>query len=337
MTQRADMEAPNRKGCRLPGMGTSVIELPYEVGALYHRRTQIHDLLGGQRQGGISTPKEQPVVIAFTGEAGKAHGYHDYWDDDHVLHYYGEGQSGDMQHTGGNRAIRDHQADGNKLILFQMMGHGKPYRYLGEFLCIGWYSKPDTPATRGPNRTAIVFRLVPTTDGAFFLGKGVEAPNASELALGSTVKQQVVEVRNKQTLFRRRLLGVEKACRLTGVQDLRFLRASHIKPWALCETGTERTDGHNGVLLTPHADLLFDRGWISFEDTGKLVVANDLPSELRKRIGLNLKQGRSCGAFTERQKHYLDFHRDHVLEKRYRAAADPLEDLIADMATTVTP
>lgn len=311
-----------------------MIELPYQVGALYNRRAEIHGLLGGQRQGGISTPKDHPYVIAFTGEAGKAHGYDDDWDDDHVLHYYGEGQSGDMQYTGGNRAIRDHQADGNKLILFQMMGHGKPYRYLGEFLCIGSYAKPDTQATRGPNRIAIVFRLVPVSDSTFLLGKGVQEPNGAELALGSTVKQQVVEVRNKQTLFRRRLLGVEKACRLTGMQDLRFLRASHIKPWALCETGGERTDGHNGVLLTPHADLLFDRGWISFEDSGKLVVAGDLPSDVRKHIGLNLKPGRSCGVFTERQMHYLDFHRDHILEKRYKAAVDPLEDLIADLATT---
>jgi 5-methylcytosine-specific restriction enzyme A len=309
-----------------------VMDLPFEVGALYNRRAQIHGLLGGQRQGGISTPKDQDVVIAFTGEAGKSHGYEDRWDDDGVFHYFGEGQSGDMRYEGGNRAIDHHQADGKKLILFQMMGHGKPYRYLGEFLNIGSYTKPDTPATRGPNRSAIVFRLVPIDQSKFFEGASVEQPKETELAIGSTVTLKLVETRKKQSLFRRRLLGVEKECRLTGVRDLRFLRASHIKPWSACESGNERTDGHNGVLLAPHADALFDRGWISFADKGQLLVTSELPSDVRRRIGLNLKHGRGCGAFTPKQQGYLEFHRDQIFEKRYRAATDPIEELIADMA-----
>jgi 5-methylcytosine-specific restriction enzyme A len=309
-----------------------MIDLSYEVGALYNRRTQIHAVLGGQRQGGISTPRAQPFVIAFTGEAGQAHGYHDEWDNDGVFHYFGEGQSGDMQYTGGNRAIERHQADGKKLILFQSMGHGKPYRYLGEFVRLSSYIRPNTPATRGPLRNAIVFRLAPVDESAFFLGRTIQQPKAAELALGSTVTLQLVEVRNKQSLFRRRLLGVEKECRLTGIQDLRFLRASHIKPWAACESGDERTDGHNGVLLAPHADLLFDRGWITFENKGKLVVTDDLPSDVKKRIGLNLRSGRSCGSFSARQQAYLDFHRQMIFGQRYKKGIDPLSDLMADMS-----
>lgn len=313
-----------------------MVELPYEVGALYNRRSQIHDLLGGQRQGGISTPKDKPVVIAFTGEAGKSHGYHDFWDDEGVFHYFGEGQSGDMRLTGGNRAIDDHQLDGKKLIVFQMMGHGKPYRYLGEFVKLSSYVRPDTPATRGPDRNALVFRLTPVDGSAFFLGASVEQPKAIELELGSTVTLQLVEVRKKQSLFRRRLLGVEKECRLTGMQDLRFLRASHIKPWAACASGDERTDGNNGVLLTPHADLLFDRGWITFDNQGQLVVTNDLPPEVKKRIGLNLREGRNCGTFSHRQQAYLEYHRQKIFGQQYRKAIDPLSDLMADIPDIAT-
>ena len=108
-----------------------VNELPYAVGALYNRRQQIHDRLGGQRQGGISTPARSPFVILFTGEAGKQHGYNDFWDDNGVLHYYGEGQAGDMQDKGGNRAIREHLQNRKRLLLFQSMGHARPYRFLG--------------------------------------------------------------------------------------------------------------------------------------------------------------------------------------------------------------
>ncbi|MBH1674515.1 HNH endonuclease [Stenotrophomonas maltophilia] len=64
------------------------------------------------------------------------------------------------------------------------------------------------------------------------------------------------EVRTKQCLFRERLIGIEKGCRLTGIEDLRILRASHIKPWAH-STHSERVDGENGLLLAPHADMLF--------------------------------------------------------------------------------
>lgn len=309
-------------------MGPPGTPLPFEVGALYSRKAQIHALLGGQQQGGISTPRDQPVVIIFTGEAGKSHGYDDFWDDDGIFHYFGEGQSGDMQMSGGNRAIDRHQDEGKRLLLFKSMGHGKPYRYDGEFIKVSAYSRPDTPATRGPNRTAIVFRLQPLNQSAFLPAAKISQPSKVELELGSTAVLKLTEVRTKQELFKRRLIGIEKQCRLTRVMDLRFLRASHIKPWSACQSGNERTDGNNGLLLTPHADHLFDRGWISFEDKGSLLVTNELPSDVRSRIGLNLKPGRNCGSFTEQQRRYLDFHRQQVFEKRYKTEANPISDLI---------
>ncbi len=294
----------------------TTIGLPFEIGALYHRKSDIHALLGGQQQGGISTPKDHPVIIAFTGEAGKSHGYDDFWDDDRVFHYFGEGQNGDMQYTGGNRAIENHLQDNKRLILFQMMGRGKPYRYLGEFIKKSSYRRPNTPSTSGALRSAIVFRLVPVNDDELFVESNLSDSQNAPQSLANTVTDRVVQARIKQSLFRRRLLGVEKQCRLTGIQDLRFLRASHIKPWASCTNGDERTDGNNGVLLTPHADLLFDRGWISFEDSGQLVVARELPTEVRSRLGLNLKPGRNCGGFNSQQATYLEYHRSHVFEQR---------------------
>lgn len=42
-----------------------------------YRRKLLHDLFGGQRRGGISSPAKHPVIFLFTGEAGKEHGYKD--------------------------------------------------------------------------------------------------------------------------------------------------------------------------------------------------------------------------------------------------------------------
>lgn len=307
-------------------------ELPYVIGALYNRQADIHGRLGGQRQGGISTPTSNPFVIIFTGEAGKSHGYADRWDDDGVLHYFGEGQSGDMKMTGGNRAISNHVKEGKRLLVFKSLGHGKPYRFDGEFICMSSYIRPNTPATRGPNRDAIVFRLQPLSNEPLFKPHKVAEQPPLELELGSTTALKLTSVRTKQELFKRRLLDVEKQCRMTKIMDLRFLRASHIKPWSACETGDQRTDGNNGLLLAPHADLLFDRGWISFENKGRLCIATDLPGDVRAKIGLNLREGRNCGQFNSEQQKYLDFHREQIFEKRYRKSKDPLEDLVQSFA-----
>ncbi len=318
-----------QEGLAVSVVGLPGTPLPFEVGALYSRKAQIHALLGGQQQGGISTPRDQPFVIIFTGEAGKSHGYADFWDDDGIFHYFGEGQSGDMQMSGGNLAIDRHQQEGKRLLLFKSMGKGKPYRYDGEFLKVSAYSRPDTPATRGPNRTAFVFRLQPLDQNAFLPAAKIADASKAELGLGSTAVLKLTEVRTKQELFKRRLIGIEKQCRLTQVMDLRFLRASHIKPWSACTKGDERVDGNNGLLLTPQADLLFDRGWITFEDRGKLCVANELPADVKKRLGLNLKPGRSCGEFNAHQRAYLDYHRNKVFEKRFHGLTNPISELIS--------
>ena len=302
--------------------------LPFEVGALYSRRDQIHGLLGGQQRGGISTP-ESPYVILFTGEAGKQHGYHDFWDEDNVLHYYGEGQRGDMQFSRGNLAIREHIRNGKRLLLFQMMGHSRPYRFLGEFQFLNAYEKAGVPDTNGTLRRALVFMLQPFESTFEPFQKSIADTPAPEIELTSTSTTQILEVRTKQSLFKRRLLTVEKECRLTRIADLRFLRASHIKPWSKCASGDERIDGNNGLLLSPAADHLFDRGWITFEDNGALVRSAELPGDVITRIGVNLSQGRKCGSFSTDQKAYLEYHRNAVFENAFKKFPDPLLELLA--------
>ncbi|RYD63611.1 MAG: hypothetical protein EOP83_11760 [Verrucomicrobiaceae bacterium] len=307
-------------------------DLPYEVGALYNRLQEIHGRYGGQTQGGISTPAQNPFVILFTGEAGPQHGYLDHWEDEdgeNIFHYYGEGQEGDMQDTRGNLAIRQHLQNKKRLLVFQSMGKSQPYRFLGEFRFIYAYEQQGIKDTKGNLRKAIVFKLKPI-EPDFSPFQNVIADEAyPALDLSETTVLRMAEARSKQSLFKRRLLTVEKECRLTGISDLRFLRASHVKPWAKCADGSERVDGSNGLLLSPHADFLFDRGWITFEDNGALIRSNHLPTEVLDGIGLDLKQGRKCGEFFDKQKVYLEYHRNAVFEKNFMKAEDPLSELFA--------
>ena len=107
-------------------------------------------------------------------------------------------------------------------------------------------------------------------------------------------------------MFRLRLEGIESRCRLTGVSDKRLLVASHIKPWRY-STNPERLDGYNGLLLSPHVDKLFDRGWISFSDQGKILCAKQDIKKVMLRWNLNPEM--DVGSFKSEQRAYLAYHR----------------------------
>jgi putative restriction endonuclease len=64
-------------------------------------------------------------------------------------------------------------------------------------------------------------------------------------------------------------------CALTGLAIPGLLRASHIKPWCDSEP-TERHDPDNGLLLAVHIDGLFDRGFISFDEGGRIMLSSEL-------------------------------------------------------------
>lgn len=310
-----------------------MVQIPYRVGALYNRRNEIHGRYGGQRQGGISTPQDQPFIILFTGVGGEEHGYLDHWDPQGYFHYFGEGQLGDMSYVRGNAAIRSHRHEGKRLLVFQMLGHGKPCRYFGEFELVDTYLSGGIPDRNGEMRTAIVFKLRPLDQGELPFENTIHKPTPAEIEIGSTVALRLTKVRSKQDFFRRQLVGIEKACRITGIADLRFLRASHIRPWADCETGDQRVDGNNGLLMAPHVDLLFDRGWISFEDSGSLLRSGELSDQIVKGLGLKLKNRGVYGNFSEAQRSYLEFHRQAVFEKKFKRARDPVEDLLQVIAS----
>lgn len=130
--------------------------------------------------------------------------------------------------------------------------------------------------------------------------------------LTTTEKLQLIRARKGQGIFRSNVRTREATCRVTGTDDQRFLIASHIKPWAASEND-ERLDGNNGLMLAPHIDRLFDRGFISFQNDGALIVSEKLPASLRKAWGL--EQALPPKPFTAAQARYLDHHRTKLLRK----------------------
>lgn len=129
--------------------------------------------------------------------------------------------------------------------------------------------------------------------------------------LTETERLQLVKSRRGQGIYRKNLEGFETACRITGVKNLRHLRASHIKPWRAC-TNFEKLDGNNGLLLSPHIDHLFDEGYISFADDGTQLVSPKTDTETLLSWGI--KPEGSYGPFRPEQLPYLAFHREFVFK-----------------------
>lgn len=128
-------------------------------------------------------------------------------------------------------------------------------------------------------------------------------PNLSE-----TEKQQLVKARIGQGAFRENLITMWRKCCVTSCDYVGVLRASHIKPWR-DSTNDERLDKFNGLLLSPNLDALFDKGLISFKDSGEVQVSSLLSDSARKALGC--PNDAKLRLLPEHAK-YMAWHRENV-------------------------
>jgi hypothetical protein len=161
------------------------------------------------------------------------------------------------------------------------------------------------------------------------LDDAVEKRVAADTTLDQTTRDAVIRARRGQGRFRDNVHAVERACRLTGITNPALLIASHIKPWRLCDTAPERLDGMNGLMLTPDADLLFDRGFVTFHDDGRPEVSTRFDKRDLRRLGLGGTAPETLGlweaqglseaqapyvasGFRPEQCAYMEYHRREV-------------------------
>ncbi len=137
----------------------------------------------------------------------------------------------------------------------------------------------------------------------------VEKHIISDTTVEETEREAVIKARRGQGRYKQNLIEIENRCRVTGVSDPRLLIASHIKPWRSCSTNEERLDGHNGFLLTPHIDRLFDRGYITFDENGRVKASERIAPIQFHKIGIDVEKPAHVGEFSDRQQQYLEYHR----------------------------
>ena len=139
----------------------------------------------------------------------------------------------------------------------------------------------------------------------------IEAIEKGTQDLVGDTKEAVVKVRINQDKFRKGLLEKYKCkCCLCGVNEDSLLIASHIKPWVDSDEH-EKLDLNNGLLLCPNHDRLFDKGYISFDDDGSVIISDRL-SEVSK-LYMNINEKMSI-MVNDDNIQYIQYHKKHIFE-----------------------
>lgn len=122
-----------------------------------------------------------------------------------------------------------------------------------------------------------------------------------------TEKLTLILSRIGQDQFRSKLMRYWKGCSVTKCDLTGILIASHIKPWRHCDN-VERLDVFNGLLLLPNLDRLFDQGYISFSEDGRIMLS-DLLRGREHELGANENMIVNLEAKHET---YMKFHRKNI-------------------------
>ncbi|MDF1822640.1 MAG: HNH endonuclease [Alcanivoracaceae bacterium] len=138
---------------------------------------------------------------------------------------------------------------------------------------------------------------------------------ANDDAIPETERRALLKARIGQGQFRKALFAKSQggACLITGVSKPEHLVASHIKPWRN-GSNDERLDPENGFLLTPSIDHLFDKGFISFENDGRIIPSEAAEIDTLTKMGIPMaERAFRARMFSEGERRYLDYHRENIL------------------------
>lgn len=110
--------------------------------------------------------------------------------------------------------------------------------------------------------------------------------------------------------LREQLLRKYGKCKICGITKEELLITSHLKPQK-DSTEEERFDINNVLLLCNKHDGLIDKGLITFDNEGNIIISKRLSEEDVKLLGLHdIKIG-----LNEKQLRYIQYHRENVFRK----------------------
>lgn len=124
-----------------------------------------------------------------------------------------------------------------------------------------------------------------------------------------TERDIISKARIGQSDLRAILLNNKECCEVCGIKTKSILITSHIKPWAKSDKN-EKLDSENVLLLCPTHDALFDKGLISFDNNGQIIISNKLDDTDKNLLRLTGKE--SIDVKTDAKIKYLEYHRKNI-------------------------
>jgi len=163
-----------------------------------------------------------------------------------------------------------------------------------------------TPSRKGS--FGVIRKYWVTGDVSEAIEKSQEQQVMADAMLTETEKKQIILARVGQGAFRKELIKHWGKCSATACSQIDILKASHIKPWSE-SSNAERLDVFNGLLLNPNLDTLFDKGYITFDDEGKILISPCVSDSDRKILNCSAEM-----KVTLSPQHfkYLAWHREHL-------------------------
>lgn len=247
---------------------------------------------------GVVTPAGTKHIIFFvTKEKQETLTQYNDYIDGNMLFWEGE-----AKHSSDKRVVEANK-NRDEIHLFYRDVHHTPFIYFGKISLTDFQLRESAPSE-------FVFRIEALSSeiDAF---KEVKEHAGEYKTLAKTEQEQIVMSRLGQGNFRRNVIRLWGSCSITGLQNVSLLRASHIKPWKNSDN-QERLTPFNGLLLIPDYDFLFDKGYITFNKGGSIIVSNRLSPFACKVFDVH-ENLQLRNVFTE-NKEYLDFHRDQVFK-----------------------
>lgn len=132
----------------------------------------------------------------------------------------------------------------------------------------------------------------------------------TDKTINETERSVLTKARVGQGKFREDLISYWHGCSISAYPRYEILIASHILPWKKADN-FQRLDVFNGLLLLPNYDKLFDKGYISFGDNGKIIYSAYLPPSDRALLGMD--DSIHLLWLEDKHKQYLAYHRDNCL------------------------
>lgn len=153
-----------------------------------------------------------------------------------------------------------------------------------------------------------------TSMATYLLSKIMESNNEERLfeIITNTEAKITAKMRIGHQTFKNKLLDLwDNRCAVCEITLVPLLKASHSKPWKDSDNN-ERLDPYNGLLLCAHHDALYDKGYITVDRNGIVIISSVLKEDHYKIY--NLCEGKRIDIF-DANKNYFSWHYSYVFKK----------------------